>query len=97
MKMASIREDMRELGTTNGFTEIQINTLVRAAMAGMLNMTVGDLTTRLNNKETVTPANASEGKGTDAETQGYLLKAGEVTKAIKEQEKNGRRMQAIVR
>ena len=52
-----------------------------------MNMTVEDLTTRLNHKETVAPATASEEKNTGAETQDYLQKAEEVTKAVKEQEK----------
>ena len=70
--MASITEYLRISGATEGLSYIQIKNLVRTSLAEMMNMTVEELTTRLNNRETVAPVTTIEEKKTDAETKEFL-------------------------
>ena len=67
--------------------DAQTKKIILVSVATGLNIPLGELSTRLNNKEKLAPAPTQGPDKTDAETAEYLQREKEVSTAVDEQEK----------
>ena len=87
MKFDETAEGFRKSGVLEGMPDMQAKKIVLAGVATQLGLTIDEITTRLSNKEKVTPAPTQGVDKMDGETAAYLQMEEEVNTAMAEQDK----------